>query len=82
MEKVYRKIEENALRQLLVAAHNYWALEHGGIDNWDWYGESVHDYVSDCIVADEQYYDSIEDISEADLKSYDILTETITITDI
>lgn len=78
MEKVYRKIEENTLRRLLIAGHNYCALEHGGVDNWDQYGESIHDYVSDCIVIDGQYYDSIEDIAEADLKSYDILTETIT----
>lgn len=73
MEKVYRKIEENALRQLLIAAHNYWALECGGVDNWDFRGEAVHAYVDDCIVTDEQYYDSIEYIAEEDLKNYEIV---------
>lgn len=73
MEKVYRKIEENALRQLLIAAHNYWALECGGVDNWDFLGEAIHAYVGDCIVTDEQCYDTIEDIAEEDLKNYDII---------
>lgn len=73
MKKVYRKIEENALRQLLIAAHNYWALECGGVDNWDFRSEAVHAYVDDCIVTDEQYYDSIEYIAEEDLKNYDII---------
>lgn len=73
MEKVYRKIEENALRELLIAAHKYWALERGGVDNWDWCGASECDYVDDCIVTDEQHYDSIEDIAEEDLKNYEII---------
>jgi hypothetical protein len=70
MDKVYRKIEENALRDLLIAAHRCHALERGGVDNWNWYSESIRDYVDDCIVTDEQYYDSIEDIAEEDLKNY------------
>lgn len=73
MEKVYRKIEENALRQLLIAAHNYWALECGGVDNWDSFGEAISAHVDDCIVTDGQCYDSIEDIAEEDLKNYDII---------
>ena len=73
MEKVYHKIEENALRQLLIVAHKYWALECGGVDNWDFHGEAIHAYVDDCIVTDEQYYDSIEDIAEEDLKNYEIV---------
>ena len=73
MGKVYRKIEENALRQLLIAAHKYWALECGGVDNWNFYGEAIYAHVDDCIVTDEQYYDSIEYIAEEDLKNYDII---------
>lgn len=28
------------------------ALESGGVDNWDWYGASIHDFVKDSV----QYY--------------------------
>ena len=36
-EKEYRKLLEDSLRLT--------ALESGGVDNWEWYGESIHDFL-------------------------------------
>lgn len=39
----YRKISEGALRVLLQESAELNALQNGGVDNWEWYSESLHD---------------------------------------
>ena len=63
----YYRVSEEFLRELLLATHTHHALESGGVDNWEWYGASVEDYIKDCCVIDETHYEDIEDIVEADL---------------
>lgn len=35
------EIEESRLAELLREEWKLWALEAGGVDNWDWYGYSL-----------------------------------------
>jgi hypothetical protein len=37
-------IEENELISLLRDKLTLEALENGGVDNWQWYGESLHEH--------------------------------------
>lgn len=37
-------ISESRLRDLLYAEAKLNALEAGGVDNWEWYGDSINDY--------------------------------------
>lgn len=37
-------IDEDKLRILLQAKEELNALEAGGVDNWDWYCESLHEH--------------------------------------
>ena len=37
-------IEENELISLLQDKLTLEALENGGVDNWHWYGESLHEH--------------------------------------
>lgn len=48
--KKYRCVPENELIEILEAANKYWALEGGGVDNWDWFSASLHDYLESWIV--------------------------------
>ena len=41
METEYVKIEINELANLIKKADELDALECGGVDNWEWYGESL-----------------------------------------
>lgn len=68
----YYRVNEALLRDLLIAAHYYNALEAGGVDNWIWYGESQANYINDCCVIDETEYEDIEAIAEADLQTFPI----------
>ena len=43
--KKYRCVPEKELLEILEAANKYWALENGGVDNWNWYCDSLHDYL-------------------------------------
>lgn len=40
------KISINELKELITAAHYFYALEQGGVDNWEWYGASLQDYAT------------------------------------
>ena len=70
----YYRISESELRELLMAAHTYTALESWGVDNWIGWGEAQHNYVEDCSAIDFTHYEDIEEIVEADLTNYPICT--------
>lgn len=67
------KVDEATLRDLLIRGHYYEALEHGGVDNWEWHGASISDYIDDCSAIDEVHYESIEEIVEADLTNFEVI---------
>ena len=56
------QIGEKELRTLLGAYHRLAALEYGGVDNWEWYGESIDDYLN----GDEDF----DDIVNEEIKKY------------
>ena len=50
-------IPKNELASLLRDSDKLHRLECGGVDNWDWYGESLND----------PSYEKIQDMSDNDL---------------
>ena len=70
----YYQISEPVLRDLLMAAHMYRALEAGGVDNWEWAGDSVIDYIQECSIIDFTHYEEMEEIVEADIANFPICT--------
>lgn len=42
-------ISRGELLELLEAQYRLAALEHGGVDNWQWYGESNCDFLKDYV---------------------------------
>jgi hypothetical protein len=70
----YYQISEPVLRELLMAAHMYRALEGGGVDNWEWAGASVADYIQECSIIDFVHYEEMEEIVEADIVNYPVCT--------
>lgn len=69
----YFKVSESELKELLRGYLTSIALEHGGVDNWDWYGESINDYIEDSCkeldikpyieVAGKENEDYVEDMT-------------------
>lgn len=58
----YYKISEQELRYLIKRDYILRALEAGGVDNWDYYGEALRNM--------REYYnvEDIEEIVDKDLK--------------
>lgn len=50
-------IPKNEFADLLRDSDKLRRLEYGGVDNWDWYGESLND----------PSYEEIQDMSDDDL---------------
>lgn len=40
-------IDEKELKQLIKDSLELNALERGGVDNWEWYGEALEEYDED-----------------------------------
>ena len=71
--KKYRLVEENKLIDLLEAYNRLQALENGGVDNWEWYGASLGDFLKAWIAEKGLDPDGDWDftaIAEDDLNEY------------
>lgn len=62
----FYKISEKDLKVLLEAAHSYWALQSGGVDNWEWAGYSICDYLDSFDGCPENF----EELAERELSDY------------
>ena len=69
----YRKVSEMTLREMMIGYYTYLALQQGGVDNWEWAGDSISNFINDAIVIEEKHFDSIEDIVDHDMKSYPVV---------
>ena len=58
------KIEQRKLLDLLEAYFKLAALESGGVDNWEWYGDSLHDYL------ENQHVEDFDELTELDLARF------------
>lgn len=70
-----RRISEKELIELLAAYFKLQALEAGGVDNWIWYGESLHEEIRNFIEENKLDPDvdwDFEDMAHAELEGYDI----------
>lgn len=76
----YYKISKKRLLKLLEADAKLEALENGGVDNWEWYGTSICDYLLDIaneVIPDASDDDKddfyFEDIAIMRLRNYETL---------
>ena len=58
-------LTETQLVSLLADYHKLSALENSGVDNWDWYSQSLRDYL------DIDNNEDFESIAIEELKNYD-----------
>lgn len=68
----YYLIEENRLKELLESEARLDALEWGGVDNWEWYGESLSQYLDEYCQwngINRTRYD-FDKLAEEDLSNY------------
>lgn len=50
-------------KSLVFEANCYRALERGGVDNWQWYGQSYEDYCNELGV------DSLDEIADKEIRA-------------
>ena len=60
------------LLDLLQSSVELDALTCGGVDNWEWYGESIEDYINDYVTENHLEDKNIEEISQV---AEDMLSE-------
>ena len=55
---MYYKIPKDELEDILCDAYRFRALDCGGVDNWEWYSESIHNFChEDCTNSIEELVD-------------------------
>lgn len=70
-------IDEKELRELLYSQYKLDALEYGGVDNWEWYGDSIADFLDYALGADKYSRNSegIEMLVEKEIEAYEQFQE-------
>lgn len=63
------EIEEKELVSLIKRDAKLCALENGGVDNWEWYGESLKDYNDEVKIDLSKYISANEEIFEREYKN-------------
>lgn len=68
-------INEDRLKELLLAENKLLALENGGVDDWIWYGDSLKEFIQQWVI-DKEYDENkkwnFEDIIKDDLKLFEV----------
>lgn len=86
-DEEYIAVTPAYLADLIYDSMKLTALESGGVDNWEWYGESISEYMKElpqCYgqkfydwvaqekTADETFDDYIDDMSLRDYAEYEV----------
>lgn len=76
---IYCLIPKDELKELLCDSLRLQALDCGGVDNWDWYGEAVRDFIdaakADYNVPEDDDDFDIDDMAAVDVEGYRTVEE-------
>lgn len=75
----YCLVPKDELKELLCDSLTLQALEVSGVDNWDWYGASITDFIEAAKVdynvpKDDDDFD-ISDMADVDVEGYKTVEE-------
>ena len=76
---IYCLVPKDELKDLLYDSLRLQALDCGGVDNWDWYGASIGDFIEAAKVdynvpKDDDDFD-ISDMADVDVEGYRTVEE-------
>lgn len=76
---IYCLIPKDELKELLCDSLTLQALDCGGVDNWDWYGASIGDFIdaakADYNVPEDDDDFDISDMADVDVEGYRTVEE-------
>lgn len=66
-------LTETEFKNIYRGYLKYLALQQGGIDNWEWYGESFGDFLRDCYL--ENHPDRTEEDLNEEYYDFDVVVD-------
>lgn len=76
---IYCLVPKDELKDLLYDSLRLQALDCGGVDNWDWYGASIRDFIeaakADYNVPEDDDDFDISDMADVDVEGYKTVEE-------
>lgn len=76
---IYCLVPKDELKDLLYDSLRLQALDCGGVDNWDWYGASIEDFIdaakADYNVPEDDDDFDISDMADVDVEGYRTVEE-------
>lgn len=66
-------INGDQLEELIRSDITLTALESGGVGNWEWYSESIHDFLDDVLGAGKYSYcsEGIKALVDEEMKAFE-----------
>lgn len=74
MNKEYVLVPKDEFQEMIEKYLYMLAGEAGGIDNWDWWGYSINDFITAYNAANKTQFDYMSDIIEDYADSYETIT--------
>lgn len=71
----YYKISEEDLIDLLEASYLLDALTAGGVDNWEWYSDSIHEHLDMVRKETNWNYEDFREVAIDDASSFELISE-------
>lgn len=76
---IYCLVPKDELKDLLYDSLRLQALDCGGVDNWNWYGASIRDFIdaakADYNVPEDDDDFDISDMADVDVEGYRTVEE-------
>ena len=66
----YYLVTEDDLKTLLRESFELNALQSGGVDNWEWFSDSIADSLKDYNTFYSTNHETIDEIVEDDIKNF------------
>lgn len=73
MDKEYVLVPKNEFQQMVRKYLYMLAGEAGGVDNWDWWGESIEDFINSYNEGNKTNFECMDEVVEDYANSYEII---------
>jgi hypothetical protein len=75
MNKEYVLVSKDEFQEMIEKYLYMFAAEAGGVDNWDWWGESIEDFIAEYNTENKTNFEYMNEIIEDYANSYETITK-------
>lgn len=72
--KEYVLVPKNEFQDMIEGYLMMWVGEHGGIDNWSYWGDAINDFIEQYNAGNKTNFEYMDEVVEDYANSYETIT--------